>query len=219
VEAWVVNLPHRTDRWHLQQVQARLHGLTLRRFAATPAEHALEAHPGSSLSGGELGLLESIDRLLLEIRGRSGWVLVLEDDAVLKPGFRRRMRGVLPVVPESAWLVQAGYLTESSPRPDRTALQNLHKFLRPRSRYRRWRSGGHVARSGPFTGALVAGTQVLAVRADHVDAIRGQISYRLPWDKEIQRWAVELPGTVVTPRTSVAWQLPVQSDIRGHTPT
>ena len=210
-----MNLPHRTDRWRLQQVQAPVHRLVLHRVVATSAEQARQVHPHSPLSGGELGLLESISRLLLELSAQHGWVLVVEDDAVFKPQFVRRIITLVSAVPDSAWLIQAGYLSESSIRPSRTVLQNVRKVLRPRSRYRRWRSTPPVPRSGLFTHVRAAGAHVLVVNAAHAEEMRMAISHRLPWDKEIQRWTTDSPGRVFTARTSVAWQLPTRSDIRG----
>ena len=216
VDAWVINLPDRTDRWRLQRTQARLHRVPVRRFVASDASEGLRSHPASPLSGGELGLLVSIDRLLRLASAESGWFAVIEDDALWRPGLKHRLQTLANALPESAWVLQAGYLGESSLRPDRTPAQNVRKVLRPRSRVQAWRRGHHANSSGLFTDRLRAGAQVLLMNPSWAESMSRHITYSLPWDKEIQRWSVEYPGSVLTANRTVAWQLPLRSDIRGR---
>jgi hypothetical protein len=216
VDAWVINLPDRTDRWRLQRVQGRLHGVQVRRFVASDASEGLRAHPDSPLKGGELGLLVSIDRLLGLTDADAGWFAVMEDDALWLPGLKHRLRTLADALPDSAWVLQAGYLGESSLRPDRTPIQNLRKVLRPRSRVQEWRQGPHTTSGGLFTDRLRAGAQVLLLNPSWAESMSQHITYSLPWDKEIQRWSTEYPGRVLTATRTVAWQVPIRSDIRGR---
>lgn len=173
-------------------------------------------HPDSPLKAGELGLLVSIDRLLRVATAKAGWFAVMEDDAFWLPGMKQRLRTLVDALPDSAWVLQAGYLGESSLRPDRTPTQNLRKVLRPRSRIRELRLGQHPTSGGLFTDRLRAGAQVLLLNPSWAESMSHHITYSLPWDKEIQRWSVEYPGRVLTANRTVAWQLPIRSDIRGR---
>lgn len=132
---YVINLDRRPDRWRFQTAQARLHRLSITRVSASDGAAERARFPHAALTDGEIGLWATFDTLVSRL-AREGVTaaVVLEDDAMLSIGFRRRLSKILSTASEDVALVQLGFLTDSTWRPTLTLWQNLRKVLRPRSR-------------------------------------------------------------------------------------
>jgi hypothetical protein len=208
----VINLDSRQDRWRFQQRQARLRRITIERFPASTAAEGRAAFPESPITDGALGLWLSNLRLADLVRGDPGLTLVLEDDALLSVWFRRRVHTLCELFPEDAWAVQAGYLTDSSPRPQHHVLANVKRVLRPRSRLREWRDP--PPRTGPFYEELRNGTQAMLVRnATFGEMLRCSGPGVVGLDRAFAAAAEKHQGRLFRARHTIAGQWFSSSDI------
>ena len=213
---FVINLETRTDRWRFQQIQAALFRLNIQRFVAIDAVGGSNTYPASTLTGGALGLWATFASLCTELaEANQPAAVVLEDDAVLGFGFKRRLRRIVEATPPSTAMVQLGYLVESSWRPNRPPWQNVRSILRPRSRLRRWvdRSKSSVER-GLIRGDLKSGTHALLIYPEMLVQIMKEVDpASLPLDMAFVKLGANHPDSLFRARRTLAHQLPFKSDI------
>lgn len=216
---FVINLDSRADRWRIMEIQGRLHRLALLRVSADDEAAGRQRFPDSKMSGGALGLWATFDNLIqrLACEGIPAAV-VLEDDALLLPGFASRVGRLIQRVPADVALVQLGYLTESSWRPYLSPQQNLAKFLRPRSRLRSLRANRNKDVGAKHVTSLRGGTHALLVFPEklvhYLPELRPETHDRLPLDMAFIAAGERWPLAFQSVRRSMAGQIPVRSDIQ-----
>jgi hypothetical protein len=213
---YVINLDARADRWSLQERQARVRRIQIRRSPAFDGRAGRAALPDTPISDGARGLWLSFTRLY-EALERDGVevALVLEDDAVLGPFFKRRVRRILGELPATAAIVQAGFLGDSAWRSRNSILKNIRKWARPRSRFRELRTDGFRRdRRVLLPGRLRAGTHALLLRPASLPRLEAVLTPgALPLDRAFVAAGAAHPALFWRSRRNLAWQLPVRSDI------
>ena len=222
-----INLDVRHARWRLVRVGCRLHRIEVQRFAAHTGADGRRTWPDQPLTDGEVGLWSSFVSVLA-LAVSTEFLLVLEDDAMLLPGFNRHVRRLTAGLDADVAVVQLGWLGDSSWRLRLSPAANVRKVLRPRSRwramrrhYRAWRAGEWAASRAPLQPGLLGGTHALLLRTSARDDLAAWMGEPdLPLDKAMARIARQHPGTVLRSRRNLAWQAPFHSDIakRMETP-
>lgn len=219
-----INLERRKDRRQFQERQAALHRLRVERVEAIDGTKAsLEELPGSLSAGAEglwltfVGLVEWLAKDGVEA------AVILEDDAVLVPRFRKRIQNLLDQDLDSVALVQLGYIGKSAWRSNYSTLRNIKKILRPRSRYREVMAALRTpAERGVFASNLGAGTHCLLVFPTRMLAELPMIDRTQPLDRALVLHAATAKGRFLRSRKNLAYQLPFESDIpwtKFRTPT
>lgn len=217
----MINLDQRRDRWRLQQIQAHLWRFPVSRFSAYGPAEGRAWRVDSTLTDGELGLWRSFTEVVTSADPRSALV-VIEDDAVVSPLFRRHVQRLLGNAPDGCLALQVGFLTEGSIRPHLSLWGNIRKILRPRSRLRARRPRARtICEGGPFSAQVRSGTQVVAVRAGAGSMLLDALGEPdTPLDHAFQRAALREPGSILRSRRNHAWQAPFRSNIiKASSPT
>lgn len=223
---YVINLDSRPDRWRLQSLQARAHRLHIQRFPAKDAVEGRRRFPNSTLTDGATGIWHSFDSLVSRLTDEGvRAAVVLEDDAVLTPGFISKALNIRDSAPPNVALVQLGFLGDSSWRPQNSTLQNLKKILRPKSRGRALMARIKGSAADPL--GLRAGMHAVLIFPDRLSEmlppLRPEVPNTLPLDNALVAASKEFPDRLVRVRKSLAFQLPVRSDIawgrRNHPQT
>jgi GR25 family glycosyltransferase involved in LPS biosynthesis len=215
-QLYYINLERRSDRRRFQERQAKLHGLSLNRVPAKDGEEGSRRLPDSGLSPGARGLwITFLDLVGALAADGDDVVVVLEDDAVLHPLFKRSLRKTLDELPDDVALIQFGYIGLSAWRSNKSVWENVKKFLRPRTRLREMRdSTRECSGDARFVTSLFAGTHCLVIFPKRLVAHLEQIrSGELPLDRAFVEYARSHPGVFVRVRRNRAYQLPFESDI------
>lgn len=214
---YVINLASRSDRWRLQQLQARLHGISINRFSAIDGIAGKGRFPQSTLTEGATGMWASFDTLVTTLAAEGiEAAVVLEDDAILAPRFHSKARAVRDSSPDTVALVQLGFLTESSWRPQNSLLQNIRRILRPKSRLR---AAINRTKRGmpPKETHMKAGMHAVLIFPERLAPIlRASLPDRpgtLPLDNALVTASEAMPEVLTRVRRSMAFQLPIRSDI------
>jgi hypothetical protein len=105
----VINLDSRPDRWRRVSRMCRLHRITAHRFSAHDRERGRLEFPDSALSPAELGLWSSIVTAVRQPVD-SEWILILEDDAILLPRFRRHVLQEIENAGKEALAIRLGWV-------------------------------------------------------------------------------------------------------------
>lgn len=141
VVALVISLPSETQRWDETRTQCLKAGLPVQRFDAMGPIEGREWLPDSPHQGGNLGLMASYDRILMEVSLRKeDWVLVLEDDIKFTSRATpfSKVRGELLLIPDSVACIRVGYMTGNEIWWEDMPLSvRLRTLLGVRSRLRR----------------------------------------------------------------------------------
>ena len=213
---YVINLDSRPDRWRLQRLQARVHRLKIHRVPAKDAFAGRRRFPKSTLTDGATGIWHSFDSLvsrLAEEGVRSA--VVLEDDAILTPGFIGKARRLRDSAPPNVALIQLGFLDDSSWRPQNSTMQNLKKVLRPRSRMRNLMA--RLTGSTTKSVGLKAGMHAVLIFPDRLigvlPSLRPETPCSLPLDNALVNLSKTTPDQLLRAPRSLAFQLPIRSDI------
>ncbi len=105
----VINPDARPDRWRRVERMCRQRGIEPQRFSAHTSVHGEAMFPDSPLSPAERGLWSSFLGVVTANHDTE-WILVLEDDVVLVPRFRRHALRVAQSVPGEVVTVRMGWL-------------------------------------------------------------------------------------------------------------
>ncbi|MDZ7677440.1 MAG: hypothetical protein U5K29_02680 [Acidimicrobiales bacterium] len=214
-----LNLPERTGRRRSIELQARLHRLDVRRIEALGPEQGRKVLPGSELELGELGLNATWVSMLRDlIEGGPGseheWLVLLEDDTLLAPRFRRRVDRVLDQVPDECMLVQLGRVTPFQPTPGDLVMAIVGAAVRYTIKHggAAWRRRREPRQE--FTTELAWGSHVVAVRVSSIpELLAAFLEVDLVTDELFKLQAREHPGTMLRYHRQLGWQLPFRSDI------
>lgn len=214
---FVINLDHRRDRWRYQRLQSRAFGIRVERIAAQDGRAGRSRWPSSPLTDGALGLWSTFIDLVQDLNDMGiEAAVILEDDAVLKPGFLRHVEALRRACGDTVAVVQVGSLGSSAWRPKNSLTKNIRKTLRPKSRLRAWVRGRSRPRASTplLTTELRFGTHALLVFPRRLDALLSGIQVaEEPLDVALRQAALDLPGAVLRATRNGAFQLPVASDI------
>ena len=223
------NLATRTGRRRSIELQARLHRLDAVRIEGFgPHAGAERALPQSRIgSSGARALLATWHLRLRAIaehgaRDAATWLVLLEDDAVLAPGFRRRTMAVLDAAPDDCLLVQLGFLSKYTWFGSRrqwinVAMAGLYVVRGEWRRSARLRGGG----SDPtFSTEMLSGSQAVAVRVATIPTLVELLEpYELVTDDLFRSRAERHPGRFLRHRRQLAIQAPCfRSDLRPERP-
>lgn len=212
---YYINLDKRSNRRRLQERQARLHGIRLSRVPAIDGR-TIHGHSTTNLSAGAVGLWLTFEQLINDLnRDNHETVLILEDDAILVPGFKKRVRKIIARTSRSdVSLVQIGHIGNSAWRRNYSFWRNIKKILRPRSRLRELREREDNATADKwFSPHLGAGTHALLVYPGSFREDLKQIDRTQPLDRAFVLYATQHPGRFVRSRRNLAYQFPFESDI------
>jgi hypothetical protein len=216
-----INLARRTGRRRWMELQLKLHRLNATRVDALDPEQGRVVLPHSRLQGGELGLNATWVELLREVettgaRDRARWLVLIEDDAVLVPGFRRRITALLDEVPEEPVLVQFAHQTPYTWRRERGLRANMRLCLAYTKRRILRQETRVIADTGdgPFSKQVTWGAHVNAVRVSGIPAL---LELMEPHDEVTDRAfhlrAETHPGQFLRYQGQLGHQLPFQSDL------
>jgi hypothetical protein len=217
----VINLDSRPDKWASASDQCRRVGLRPERFSALDPDEALQRFGEVGLRGGNLGLNASFDAILEMIAtddDDAPWTLILEDDVRFLRSFSiQRITDLLNQADERTLAVRLGRLSGNEWRVDKSMIENLHRFVRPRARAKT--ALARISRE-PKDGlvrshAFQAGTHAVAVRRSTVEQLRAALNpYEQPLDHLFYRAMQSLPsGYLYDSRRNLASQRSVASDI------
>jgi hypothetical protein len=220
IEVWVINLAERTDRMASIRRQERLHRLPpVRRFEALRAAEARAKVPiDAALGDGAAGLIGSFSELIAaRSRASAQWLIVLEDDALLVPGFRSAASlAIASAAERGAIAVQLGWIHRLRWRSDRSFLENLVvRTLRPRLRARilvDWVSSRQSREQRRTSWGF--GTHALAVDASRAGELLDTLQpFDAPLDLLFMRAADRRPSLLSRSRVCLATQRLATSDI------
>lgn len=225
-----INLDRRVDRRRVIERQLARRHLDAQRVRGLDETEGRALLPDSRLTGGELGVLSTWVELLREVaehgtRGGSEWLLVLEDDVVLAPGFRRRVEAALRQAPPDCEAVQLGATTRYTILPGRawwkSAVLGASWIVTGR-----WLPGTARRGGGPhprFSTDVLMGCFAMAIRTSAAARLADLLaSSDLPLDMTLSRAASLEPGRILRHRRQLALHNPfTPSDIeheRGARP-
>lgn len=213
---YVINLDARRDRMNIQRRQAKLHRQTIRRVPAKDGVEGNQRFPEAFLTDGAKGIWATFLDLVESLKSEGVCnAVVLEDDAILTPSFFRHATNISQNLPHVAAVVQLGYLTESSWRPQNNIWQNLRKVLRPRSRLRSLRA--RLLREDIGKTDMRAGAHALLIVPDvlsqYLEELEEYANQGLPLDNALVMISRKYPNSFRRVSRSLAFQIPMKSDI------
>ncbi len=210
------NLAHRRGRRRSVEFQGRIHGLDVVRIESLGPGDADEILPHSDLWPGTKALMAGWNRTLHEVahhgaRHDASWLVLLEDDVLLSPRFRRRTIAALQAVPDDCLLVQLGFLSKYTwfaPRPfwKNVVMAGLYVVRGEwRTAARRRGGGDHPL----FSRELFSGGQASAVRIETIPTLLELLEpYELVTDDLFRDRADRHPGGFLRSRRQLAIQAP-----------
>lgn len=210
----VINLDRRPDRWRRMRLLCRLHGITPIRFSAHDRERGRTTFPDSTLGPAELGIWSSFIAVL-ELKVGTEWILVLEDDAVLVPRFRKQALKLIGRASPEVLSIRMGWngclnwpTGLSFPKYVYGLVLRLRRCFRER---RADHSKGADRRSRPLYGA-----QANLIRRKSVSEFRQAIGKaEQALDVVLINLENSHPHQFVRSRRNLAWQWPDRSDIQS----
>lgn len=212
---FVINLDSRPDRWQRVERNCRRRSISPIRFSAHDGSKGLESFPGSPLSPGELGLWSSF-KAVVEATVDTEWILVLEDDAILLPGFRRHASREIRRAGAEVISIRMGWIGPFAWRFQTTVswyLRTLPRRVlgdvkhRVRTRFKR----GGATRPRPMWG-----THALLLRPGASDRLLGALGEaRFPLDQAFTSAEWSHPDLFIRSKRNGAWQWPDESNIRA----
>jgi GR25 family glycosyltransferase involved in LPS biosynthesis len=232
IDVRYINLDHRQDRRRSIERQLHRQGIPGLRVPALAVEEGRASLPHAKVLDGEVGLLATWSALLEQVqhegtRDGAQWLLVLEDDALLVPRFRKRVEAALNDVPPGCSVVQLAALTRYTIVRERVLWKTLVLcaiwLIRGEWTARARRRGG-----GPdprFSTEVKMGAHAVAVRASAASDVAKIITAAdVPLDVAFADTAQRDRGSVLRYRRQLAFQNPFAgSDIepdrrerRGH---
>lgn len=108
MKANVINLAHRTDRLIQIQNECNREGLELIRHEGVNGQVVFANEFSNKRMRGHAGCWKSHVDILKNIKGKSDYHLVLEDDAVLCDGFKDKLLSYIDKIPEDCGLCYFG---------------------------------------------------------------------------------------------------------------
>lgn len=209
----VINLDSRPDRWRRIRFICRLHGIVPIRFSAHDRDRGRSTFPDSTLAPAELGIWSSFVAVL-KLELDTEWILVLEDDAVLVPGFRKRALKMIRRSSPHVLSIRMGWngcLNWSSGLPFPKYLFDLVRRI-PRCIWRHLRNCATHEKEGSLR---LYGSQANLIRrksASELVEILGNGVESL--DVALIDAEKSQPDRFLRSRRNLAWQWPDQSDIQ-----
>lgn len=213
ITCFAINLDRRTDRWRRTKLLCRLHRLSVNRFSAHDGVKGAAHYPNSRQFPSELGLLSSF-AAVVRTPVDTPWILVLEDDVMPLPRFRRHVLREIRRAGPDVVAIRLGWLGRSAWRPHRSILANLKRSLRLAFRAVVRRVAALVGIHRPETKHAPWGTHCVLVRADGVERMLSVLEPTdLPLDAAFM-YAESIDGSAfVCSERNGAWQWPSVSDI------
>lgn len=217
------NQPHRTGRRRSIEWQGRLHGFDPIRITGFDRDGAADAVlPDSRLSAGPkaLGATWFLHVRAVGLHGarhQAEWLLLLEDDALLIPGFVQRAEAALAQVPDDCLLVQLGFLSKYTWFSGRRLWLNavMAGLFIVRGEWRpnaRLQGGGDDPR---FSRDLLVGSHATAVRVSTIPELLEILQpFEHATDDLFRARAQTHPGRFLRSRRQLAIQAPLfRSDL------
>jgi hypothetical protein len=207
----LINLPSRRGKRRVMELQFRALGIDAATVAAFDGDGGRAILPHSPLRGGELGLVATWAALLADTSAAAAdWVVVVEDDALLRPSLRRELPVLLAAAPSAVQYVQLGWVTPGSWRGGNPIHRNVARRIRHTWRMR----GRRRTPSDDLQPDLLDGTHLHAVRLRGVEQwVAGVATSPLPLDKFIAQRSRDVPGSAVRAGRTYGVQVPMGSDI------
>lgn len=192
-------------------------GIIPLRFRAHDRNRGKETFPESRLEPSELGIWSSF-AAVVQSEVDTEWILVLEDDAVLLPGFRRRVIKIIDDVSANVVSVRLGWLGQFAWRPQISLVRYLARLVK--SIVTRWT----VVVASRLRGRSLAeehgvalhryGAHAVLVRARAVPTMLSTFGpAEVPIDVALIRAERAAPDLYTLSRRNLAWQWPSRSDI------
>lgn len=214
-----LNLPQRPGRRRWMELQCRLHHLGARRIEALRPNEGRVILPDSRLELGELGINATWVTLLQKLaddspRDDHEWLVILEDDALLVPRFRRSVERVLAQAPRTCSLVQLAHLLPGSWRPDPRLLVKVSRKARSTARRLRAHIRPRNEPKGGFSPSMQWGAHIVAVRvADAHQVTAVLLDEDDATDAAFRAFATKHPGALLCYQGQLGYQMPFGSDL------
>ena len=211
----VINLDSRPERWQRVERHCRRRGISPIRFSAHDGVRGLESFPASPLSPGELGLWSSF-KAVVESDVDTEWILVLEDDVILLPRFRRHLLKEIRRADTSIIAIRLGWLGSFVWRHGMSIgwyVRSVPRRVLGRARHN---IRGKLTDRKNFRPRPLWGTHALLIRRDGVDRLLetlGQATYALDHAFDDAEWSMST--LFKRSRRNLAWQSPDPSSIRA----
>lgn len=215
VTCFVINLDSRPDRWRRVERMCRGRGIEPVRFSAHDGVIGQNEFPYSPLSPGELGLWSSF-KTVVTAHVETEWILVLEDDAILLPGFRRQVLKELRRIDPEIISIRMGWLGPFAWRNQSTVTRYFAKLPRRILGHVGHRVRKKLSRGGAVRPRSLWGTHALLVRRagfDDMFAALGEAS--APLDNAFAFAEMSEAHRFIRSKRNRAWQWPDASDIRA----
>lgn len=193
----------------------KVHRITPNRFSAHGHERGRLEFSDSALSSGELGLWSSFTSAMKQ-SVETEWILLLEDDALLLPRFRRQVIAEIRNCHDDVMAIRMGWLGKWAWFPGWSFAVYVRRLCR------------NAVLLGPefLHGRFRIHTNDSTSRlwGAHATLIRRSSSERLsillepghePLDGAILRLEEDGSGAVIRSKRNAAWQWPDRSDIRS----
>lgn len=215
VTTLVINLDTRSDRWKRMKRVCRRSGIIPRRFSAHDAARGKETFPDSRLGPSEVGIWSSfVTAVQSEVD--TPWLLILEDDALLRPGFRRAVHSYVETSSPDVATVRLGWLGHFAWRPGVSFPRYLFRMSRG-ILFNVWRKIRHRGRTRPEPQALPRfGAHAVLVRRAQIPLLLSSLGpAEIPLDVALLQAELSTPDVFTLSRRNLAWQWPSPSDIVG----
>lgn len=210
----VINLEARPDRWKRMGRICRMHGIDPQRFSAHDRERGRAAFPDSSLSPAELGLWSSFVTVISQPFDTE-WILVLEDDALLLPRFRRRALTEIRRAPADVYAIRMAWLGRFSWLPGRSVPTYLGKVARNVALTFIRGVQGLVRRNKRESKSIPWGAHATLIRRETVDRLIAILNPGTePLDGALIRLELDPPHHGRRAQWNCAWQWHDSSDIQ-----
>lgn len=211
---YVINLPTRPARWRWQRIQAAIRGYVVERVPAHDGTAGRARFPDSPLSDGALGLWSTVLDLVNDLADKGVHsAVVLEDDALLLPGFFQRVQELNHTEPRTA-LVQVGSLGPHSWRPKKSVRRNLKRALPTKAEIKDALRGRYFSRTDHLVTDIRDGTHALLIYPAELSRLFSEINVaEMPLDTTLRVAAKTHPGRLLRTTKNFAVQVPVASDI------
>lgn len=209
----VINLDSRPDRWERVRRMCRRHGIEPIRFSALDREQGRAEFPESTVGPSELGLWASF-LTVVQSEVDTDWILVLEDDAMLLPGFKRSVEKCIEGASPDVASVRVGWLGQFAWIQPVDVVRYLFRIAR-------WVTvnATAVVRGGWSSRRQLAinqrfGTHAVLVRRIHVPRLLQVLGRaETPLDWAFVRAERSSPDVFTRWKRNTAWQRPSRSDI------
>lgn len=210
----VINLDSRPDRWQRMRFLCSFQGIEPNRFRAHDGDEGSLRYPRSPLSPAELGLWSSFTAAI-KSPVETEWILVLEDDSLLLPRFRKQALKEIRRASDQVTSIRMGWMGPIAWHSHMTLSRYLQMMPRMLLGELRHRARRRFSSRGDVELRAIWGTHVLLIRRARLDQLLLKLGEAtLPLDEAFTSAEWTEPVHFVRARRNRAWQWPDRSDIR-----